>query len=86
VQRVAAYHRDTGLSRTLGSLLTSVVRWVLAFVVLCARSARGGVDVQAVVVSAGVLGLVIGLGAQALIRDLLTGIFCSSRAWWPWAT
>jgi small conductance mechanosensitive channel len=31
--------------------------------------------VQAIVVSAGVLGLVIGLGAQALIRDLLTGIF-----------
>ena len=34
-----------------------------------------GVDVQALVVSAGVIGIVVGLGAQALIRDLLTGIF-----------
>ena len=75
VQRVAAHHLDTARSRTLGSLLTSVVRWVLAFVVLVLVLGEVGVDVQAVVVSAGVLGLVIGLGAQALIRDLLTGIF-----------
>ena len=75
VQRVAAHHLDTARSRTLGSLLTSVVRWVLAFVVLVLVLGEVGVDVQAIVVSAGVLGLVIGLGAQALIRDLLTGIF-----------
>jgi len=75
VQRVAAHYRDTARSRTLGSLLTSVVRWGLAFVMLVLVLREVGVDVQAVVVSAGVLGLVIGLGAQALIRDLLTGIF-----------
>jgi small conductance mechanosensitive channel len=75
VQRVATHQRDAARSRTLGSLLTSVVRWMLAFVVLVLILRELGVDVQAIVVSAGVLGVVIGLGAQALIRDLLTGIF-----------
>jgi len=75
VQRVAARQRDVGRSRTLGSLLTSVMRWALAFVVLVLVLRELGVDVQSIIVSAGVLGIVVGLGAQALIRDLLTGIF-----------
>ena len=75
VQRLAAHHHDTARSRTIGSLLTSVVRWTLAFVVLVLVLRELGIDVQAIVVSAGVLGIVVGLGAQALIRDLLTGIF-----------
>ena len=75
VQRVAARQHDTARSRTLGSLLTSLIRWVLACAVVVLILRELGVDVQAIVVSAGVLGVVIGLGAQALIRDLLTGIF-----------
>ena len=75
VQRLAAHHHDTARSRTVGSLLTSVVRWTLAFVVLVLVLRELGIDVQAIVVSAGVLGIVVGLGAQALIRDLLTGVF-----------
>ena len=76
VERVAARHRDgAGRSRTLGSLLTSVVRWALAFTVLIVILRELGIDVQAIVVSAGVLGIVIGFGAQTLIRDLLSGIF-----------
>jgi moderate conductance mechanosensitive channel len=87
VHRLGARLGDTARSRTLGSLLTSVVRWVLAFVVLVVILRELGIDVQAIVVSAGVLGVVVGLGAQALIRDLLTGIFfCSSRAWSPSVT
>ena len=75
VQRIALHQRDPARSRTLGSLLTSVVRWALAFVIVVVILRELGIDVQAIVVSAGVLGIVIGLGAQALIRDLLTGIF-----------
>jgi small-conductance mechanosensitive channel len=62
-------------ARTLGSLLTNVSRWVLGFVVLVVVLRDFGVDVQALVVSAGVLGLAIGLGAQSLIRDVITGVF-----------
>ena len=72
---ISQRHPDAIRSRTLGSLLTSLLRWVVAFVVLVLVLRELGVDVQAIVDSAGVIGIVVGLGAQALIRDLITGIF-----------
>ncbi len=62
-------------SRTLGSLFVNVVRWVFGFVALVVVLRELGIDVQAIVVSAGVLGLAVGLGAQTLIRDVITGVF-----------
>jgi small-conductance mechanosensitive channel len=61
--------------RTVSSLLTNLLRWVVAFVVLVVVLRELGVDVQALVVSAGVLGLAVGFGAQSLVKDLITGIF-----------
>jgi moderate conductance mechanosensitive channel len=61
--------------RTLATLLTSLVRWVVGFVAVAIVLRELGVDVLPVLVSAGVLGLAIGFGAQALIRDILTGFF-----------
>ena len=75
VSRLGARLGDASRSRTLGSLLTSLMRWTLGFVVLVVILRELGIDVEAIVVSAGVLGVVVGLGAQALIRDLLTGVF-----------
>lgn len=75
VAAVSQRHPDAIRSRTLGSLLTNLLRWVVAFVVLVLVLRELGIDVQAIVVSAGVIGIVVGFGAQALIRDLLTGIF-----------
>lgn len=75
VLAISQRHPDAIRSRTLGSLLTNLLRWVVAFVVVVLILRELGVDVQAIVVSAGVIGIVVGLGAQALIRDLLTGIF-----------
>jgi small conductance mechanosensitive channel len=75
VAAVSARHPDAVRSRTLGSLLTNLLRWTVAFVMVVLVLRELGIDVQALVVSAGVIGIVIGLGAQALIRDLITGIF-----------
>jgi small-conductance mechanosensitive channel len=75
VGAVSQRHPDAIRSRTLGSLLTNLLRWILAFVILVLVLNELGVDVRAIVVSAGVLGLAIGFGAQTLIRDLITGIF-----------
>ena len=61
--------------RTLASLLTSLVRWVVGFVAAAIVLRELGVDVLPVLVSAGVLGLAVGFGAQALIRDIITGFF-----------
>jgi len=61
--------------RTVSSLVTNLMRWMIGFIVLVIILRELGVDVQALLVSAGVVGLALGFGAQSLIRDLLTGIF-----------
>jgi small conductance mechanosensitive channel len=62
-------------ARTLGSLLANLTRWVLAFVLLVIVLRELGVDVQALLVSAGIVGVAIGFGAQTLVRDLIAGLF-----------
>ncbi len=62
-------------ARTLGPLLTTTIRWVLLFVGFIIVLRELGVDVQALLVSAGVLGLAVSLGAQTLVRDFITGFF-----------
>lgn len=65
----------TARVRTLGSLLLNVTRWMLAFIVLVIVLTELGIDVRALLVSAGLVGVAIGFGAQALIRDLISGLF-----------
>lgn len=66
---------ETARLRTLASVLTSLTRWAIGFVAAAIVLRELGVDVLPVLVSAGVLGLAIGFGAQALIRDVITGFF-----------
>ena len=76
IERVLA-RRDLGTARvrTLGALLLNVTRWVLAFIVLVIVLTELGIDVRALLVSAGLVGIAIGFGSQALIRDLISGLF-----------
>src|SRR5882724_1154893 len=67
--------RELTRLRTFASLLTSLTRWVVGFVAVVIVLRELGVDVLPILVSAGVLGLAIGFGAQALIRDVITGFF-----------
>lgn len=62
-------------ARTLGPLMKNVARYTLAFVALVIMLREVGVDIEALLVSAGVLGLAVGLGAQTLIKDVITGFF-----------
>ncbi|MFI5008101.1 MAG: mechanosensitive ion channel family protein [Solirubrobacterales bacterium] len=62
-------------ARTLGPLLTSVARYVMAFLVAVVILQQIGIDVRALLVSAGVVGVAIGFGAQSLIRDVMMGLF-----------
>ena len=61
--------------RTLGALVLNVTRWLLGFVVLVVALNELGVDVRALLVSAGVVGLAVGFGAQSLVRDVIAGLF-----------
>ena len=62
-------------ARTLGPLLTSAARYLMAFLVGVVVLQQIGIDVRALLVSAGVVGVAIGLGAQSLIRDVIMGFF-----------
>ncbi|HEY3067296.1 MAG TPA: mechanosensitive ion channel family protein [Methylomirabilota bacterium] len=61
--------------RTVASLLSSLARWFIAFVSLVIVLRELGVDVQALIVSAGIVGVALAFGAQSLVRDVITGFF-----------
>jgi small-conductance mechanosensitive channel len=62
-------------ARTLGPLLSNAARYLVAFIVGVVVLQELGIDVRALMVSAGVVGLAVGLGAQSLIKDVITGFF-----------
>jgi small conductance mechanosensitive channel len=62
-------------ARTLDPLLTSVARYLIGFTVVVVVLQRIGFDVRTLIVSAGVAGVVLGLGAQTLIKDIVSGFF-----------
>jgi small conductance mechanosensitive channel len=62
-------------ARTFGPLLTSVARYVMAFLVAVVILQQIGIDVRTLLVSAGVVGIALGFGAQSLIRDVMMGFF-----------
>ena len=62
-------------AQTLAPLLKNVALYALSFTVGVIILQEIGVDMRAVLVSAGVLGLAVGFGAQALIKDVIAGFF-----------
>ena len=65
----------TSKGKTLVNILNSLIKWILIIVAILWILAVWGVDVTTLLASAGILALVIGLGAQSLIADILAGIF-----------
>lgn len=62
-------------SKTVLSLLDGFVKYACAIAIIIFVLKACGVDTTALVASVGVLTLVIGLGAQPLIGDIIAGIF-----------
>ncbi len=60
---------------TIIKLTISFLRWVIAIVAILLVLSAWGVDTTTLVASAGILALIIGLGAQSLIADIIAGIF-----------
>ncbi len=75
LEGVTDYPAKVQRARTLGPLMKNTALYALGFVALVIILREVGVDVQALLVSAGVLGLAVGLGAQTLIKDVITGFF-----------
>ena len=67
--------RQSERARTTGSVLNSILKAVIWIIALGMILGEFGFNLGPVIASAGVIGVAIGLGAQTLVRDLLSGIF-----------
>lgn len=61
-------------SYTISKLLQSVFKYLILIITIFAILSIWGINVTAAIAGVGILGLVIGLGAQDLIKDLLAGM------------
>jgi small-conductance mechanosensitive channel len=67
--------RQAERARTIGTVLTSTLSafiWIIAIGMILGEF---GFDLGPVLASAGIIGVAIGLGAQTLVKDVLSGIF-----------
>lgn len=60
---------------TIARLLLSVAKWGIAIAAFFFILAAWGADAMMMLASAGVLTLIIGLGSQAIVADVLAGVF-----------
>ena len=73
VMKITIAHTKKGI--TITQILASFLKWAIAILVVLVILNVWGVDTTTLVASAGVLTLVIGLGAQSLIADIVAGVF-----------
>ena len=60
---------------TIVKLLNSFIKYLIAIIAVLLVLSAWGVNTGALLASAGILSLVIGLGAQSLISDIIAGVF-----------
>ena len=61
--------------KTIVNLLASFIKYLIAIIAILMVLSAFGVDTRTLLASAGILGLIIGLGAQSLIADIIAGVF-----------
>lgn len=60
---------------TVANLICSILKWVSVIIIVIAVLAIWGVDTTALITGAGVVTLIVGLGMQSLIADVVAGLF-----------
>jgi len=71
----ASIQRRAQRARTLGSVMRSATALIVGAIVVLMVLSELGVDVAPLLASAGIVGVALGFGAQALVKDFLSGIF-----------
>lgn len=72
---ISKFFGKTQRSITVSGLVCNLIRWLTVIILIIAVLAVWGVDTTALITGAGVLTLVIGLGMQSLIADVVAGLF-----------
>ena len=62
-------------AKTISSLVRSLVKYGTIILAVCGILITWGVDVVGIIAGVGVLTLIIGLGCQSLIQDVVSGLF-----------
>ena len=62
-------------SKTIGSLIKSLIKYAISIVAAGFVLRAWGVDVASIVAGIGIITLIIGLGCQSLISDIVGGVF-----------
>ena len=62
-------------ARSVLSVISSLLKYVAAIVIICWGLSIIGVNVSTIVASVGILALVVGFSAESLIADVVTGAF-----------
>ena len=65
----------TDKAKTILNLIASLIKWIIVVASILWILSVWGVDTATLLAGAGIVALVIGLGAQSLIADVLAGIF-----------
>lgn len=73
IMRLGFAHTPRGI--TIAKLVESFIKWVVTIATVLIVLGAFGVNTAALVASAGIVTLVIGLGAQSLVADVVAGIF-----------
>jgi small conductance mechanosensitive channel len=71
----AAHERHRQRTLTMGSLLRSLVTFVVGLIATLTVLSTVGIDLGPVLATAGVGGVALGFGAQSLVKDFLSGMF-----------
>lgn len=66
---------DEKRARTLSGLMHSIIRYTIYFIVVVMLLQEFKIDTTSIVAGAGIIGLALGVGAQSLIKDFVTGFF-----------
>lgn len=67
-------HSKSKRAITLSKLLYSIIKYIVVIAGIISILGVWGFNVTAILAGAGVVGLIVGLGAQDIIKDLLSGI------------
>ena len=67
--------RQKERARTTGTVLTSTLNAVIWMITLGMVLGEFGLNLGPLIASAGVIGVALGLGAQTIVRDVLSGLF-----------
>ncbi len=68
-------HPKAPRAATIVTIISSLVQYAAAIIVLCWGMTILGISVEAIFASVGLVALIVGFGAESLIEDVITGLF-----------